>query len=73
MTRDEELDAMDMAGKKADILKNIAANGAIRLTTRDAFSFWSDAVEELDEEGKVSTEFIEDYEQQYSYLVVRER
>lgn len=71
MTRDEELDAMDTAGKKSDIISQITSHGAIRLTSKPAMAFWGDAVSELENEGLVTTEFIEEYAQQYSYLIVR--
>lgn len=71
MTRDQELDAMDMAGKKVDILARVVSHGAIRLTTKAAFAFWLEAVNELETEGLVASEFVEEYEAQYSYLVVR--
>lgn len=71
MTRDEELDAMDMEGKKSDVLSKISEHGAIRLTNKVQTEFWIDAVRELESDGLVVSQFIENYVQQYSYIIVR--
>ena len=70
MSRKEELDAMSEEDKQADILKNINEHGCIRITSRQAEAFWGPAVDALVDAGKVKSEFIENYEGQYSYYRV---
>lgn len=70
MEREEELDAMTEADKETDILARVKEHEAIRITSRPAMAFWGDAINRLETAGKVETEFIENYEGQYSYLLV---
>lgn len=66
--RSKELDSMGLDAKKADILKNIKANGAIRITTRKQMSFWVKAINSLESDNVVHTEFTE--REQESFLTV---
>lgn len=70
MGRKEELDAMSEADKETDILKTVEEHEAIRITSRLGMAFWGAAIDRLKAAGKVETEFIENYEGQYSYLLV---
>lgn len=70
MGREEELDAMSEADKETDILARVKEHEAIRITSRPAMAFWGAAIDHLKAEGKVKTDFIENYEGQYSYLLV---
>lgn len=70
MTRTEQLNAMTEADKQADILANIEEHGAVRITDRHMLAFWGEAVEALKREGKVVASHHENYEGQYSYILV---
>lgn len=70
MGRKEELEAMSEEDKKEDLLKNIKEHGCIRITTRQAEAFWGAALNALIDEGKVKSEFVENYVGQYSYYKV---
>lgn len=69
--RSEELDNMDLAAKKVDIMKNLTSHGTIRIDNRSSMEFWGEALNALESEDKVTSEFIENYDQQYSYVQVK--
>lgn len=69
MTRTEELDAMTLDDKKADILKNLARCDFLRLDQKSQLMFWDSAIAELVNEGKITAE-LREVDEQYSYLRV---
>jgi hypothetical protein len=68
--RSEALDAMTEAGKEAEIIAQIEEHGCIRIEGRPALGFWGGAIQRLKDAGRVETEFVENYEGQYSYIKV---
>ena len=71
MSRNDELDAMDLDAKKADLLKNLAKDGCdfLRFDRKAQLAFWSEAIDALGAEGKVTIE-MRVVDEQYSYLRV---
>lgn len=70
MTRSEELDRMTEADKEIDILKQLEIWGSIRIDCKSAMGFWGGAIQRLEDAGRIQTRFVENYEDQYSYLKV---
>lgn len=66
MSRKEELDAMDLDAKKADIMKALETQANITFDSKPQMAFWGDAINALIDDGKIEGEWYESWEQQYS-------
>lgn len=69
LSRNDELDAMDLDGKKADLLSKLESCDFLRFDRKPQLAFWGEAISALEDEGKIETEFRE-VDEQYSYLRV---
>lgn len=67
MARNEELDAMDLAAKKAEIMRSLEGCDWLMLDRRPQLAFWGEAIDELVAEGEITMEWRE-VDEQSTYL-----